>query len=60
MNKHQMNNKDKKYSAISKGCDNNRKKWKAPQILWSESLQTLAYQCNGGLAPGSSGVNCPP
>ena len=29
--------------------------WEAPQILWTEKIQTLAYQCQGGVDPVSGG-----
>jgi len=33
--------------------------WETPRILWTEKVQTLAYQCSSGPAP-VSGSDCPP
>lgn len=35
-----------------------KRAYEPPRLLWTEKLQTLAYACKGGPAPGS-GLGCP-
>lgn len=39
-----------------------RRVWETPRILWTGTIQTLAYQCSTGPAPvsGSQTEGCPP
>jgi hypothetical protein len=47
-----------KPAAESAAPANQKRPYRPPRVLWVEKLQTLAYECAGGPAPGSN-LGCP-